>query len=54
MKPEWARSVRDQCERVGVAFFFKQWGTYGGDGIRRVKRANGRTLDGCTYDHMPA
>jgi protein gp37 len=54
MKQEWARSVRDQCERVGVAFFFKQWGTYGGDGIRRVKRANGRTLDGCTYDHMPA
>jgi DNA-binding CsgD family transcriptional regulator len=44
MKPEWARSVRDQCERVGVAFFFKQWGTYGGNGIRRVKRANGRTL----------
>jgi protein gp37 len=53
MKAEWARSVRDQCGRAGVAFFFKQWGTYGGDGIRRIKRANGRELDGCTYDHMP-
>jgi protein gp37 len=54
MKAEWARSVRDQCARAGVAFFFKQWGTYGDDGIRRIKRANGRKLDGCTYDHMPA
>jgi len=26
MKPEWVQSVRDQCERAGVAFFFKQWG----------------------------
>jgi protein gp37 len=53
MKPEWARSVRDQCEAAGVPFFFKQWGTYGGDGIRRVKRANGRELDGRTYNYMP-
>lgn len=28
MHPEWARSLRDQCEEAGVAFFFKQWGTY--------------------------
>jgi protein gp37 len=54
MRAEWARSVRDQCARAGVAFFFKQWGTYGDDGIRRIKRANGRKLDGCTYDYMPA
>ncbi len=54
MRAEWARSVRDQCDRAGVAFFFKQWGTYGDDGVRRAKQANGRKLDGCTYDHMPA
>ena len=54
MKPEWARSVRDQCEAAGVSFFFKQWGSYGDDGVRRVKRANGRKLDGCTYNYMPA
>jgi protein gp37 len=54
MRPEWARSVRDQCDAVGVPFFFKQWGAYGDDGIRRIKSANGRELDGCTYDHMPA
>ncbi|MEN3123243.1 phage Gp37/Gp68 family protein [Janibacter sp. LM] len=28
MHPEWARSLRDQCEAAGVAFHFKQWGEY--------------------------
>jgi protein gp37 len=54
MKPEWARSIRDQCDARGVPFFFKQWGAYGDDGIRRLKSANGRELDGCIYDYMPA
>jgi len=53
MKPEWARSIRNQCETEGVSFFFKQWGSYGDDGIRRLKSANGRELDGTIYDHMP-
>jgi protein gp37 len=26
LEPGWARSVRDQCQAAGVAFFFKQWG----------------------------
>ena len=29
MHPAWARSLRDQCARAGVPFFFKQWGNYG-------------------------
>jgi protein gp37 len=28
MDPQWARSVRDQCQALGIAFFHKQWGTY--------------------------
>jgi protein gp37 len=28
MHPDWARSLRDQCEAAGVPFFFKQWGAY--------------------------
>ncbi|KPU91115.1 hypothetical protein APR50_17300 [Variovorax paradoxus] len=28
MHPEWARSLRDQCEAIGVPFFFKQWGEW--------------------------
>lgn len=27
MRPEWARSLRDQCREAGVPFLFKQWGS---------------------------
>jgi protein gp37 len=47
MKAEWVTSVRKQCERSGVAFFFKQWG-----GAR--KKLAGRTLEGRTYSEFPA
>ena len=46
MEAEWVRSLRDQCRKEGVAFFFKQWG-----GVR--KKQNGRQLDGLTYDEFP-
>lgn len=29
MHPDWARSLRDQCDAAGVPFFFKQWGHFG-------------------------
>lgn len=53
MRPEWARRVRDAAMAQGVTFFFKQWGTWGPDGRRRSKKANGRKLDGRTWDAMP-
>lgn len=28
MHPNWARSLRDQCQAAGVAFLFKQWGEW--------------------------
>lgn len=28
MHPKWARSLRDQCQQIGAAFFFKQWGEW--------------------------
>lgn len=28
MNPDWARSLRDQCNDVGVPFLFKQWGEW--------------------------
>jgi protein gp37 len=46
LKREWVTSIRDQCAKAGVEFFFKQWG-----GVRK-KRA-GRLLDGRTYDGFP-
>lgn len=29
MHPDWARSLRDQCNAAGVPFHFKQWGEWG-------------------------
>lgn len=46
MKPEWVVDIRDQCERAGVPFFFKQWG-----GVNKKK--TGRRLDDRTWDQMP-
>lgn len=46
MRPEWVRSIRDQCRGADVHFFFKQWG-----GV--IKKRAGRELDGQTYDEMP-
>ena len=28
MHPDWARSLRDQCQATGVPFLFKQWGEW--------------------------
>ena len=28
MRPDWVRSLRDQCVAAGVPFFFKQWGEF--------------------------
>ncbi len=46
MEKEWVLSVRDQCARTGVRFFFKQWG-----GVQKSRA--GRELNGRTYDDMP-
>ncbi len=53
MKLEWVEDIRRQCEDANVDFFFKQWGGWGADGKRRSKKANGRLLDGRTWDGMP-
>lgn len=54
MRPEWAERVRQQAQAQGVAFFFKQWGAWGADGVRRGKKANGRMLAGRQWDELPA
>ena len=46
MQAEWATSIRDQCEKHDVAFFFKQWGG-------RNKKAAGRELEGLHHDTFP-
>ncbi len=47
INPDWVIDIQKQCEKSGVAFFFKQWGG-------KNKKAKGRILNGRTYDEMPA
>jgi protein gp37 len=53
MKKEWALSVQKQCEEQNVAFFFKQWGAWGADGVKRSKKSNGRILEGKEWSEYP-
>lgn len=53
MSKEWVLNIKRQCEERGVPFFFKQWGTYGEDGVRRDKKANGCEIDGAKYQEWP-
>jgi len=67
MHPEWARSLRDQCQAAGVAFHFKQWGDWHPDALLYTdtekrcpppnmkvgKHKTGRMLDGRTWDELP-
>ena len=53
MNPEWVQEIYDACQKSGTKFFFKQWGAYGEDGVKRSKKANGRLWQGQTWDGMP-
>jgi len=47
MHVSWPVDIRNQCQRMKVPFFFKQWG-----GPNRKK--TGRKLEGRTWDEIPA
>ncbi len=53
MNKQWVISLRDECKKQKVAFFFKQWGMWGADGKKRAKKANGRLLNGKIWDEYP-
>ncbi len=53
MKEAWVLNIRKQVEEQGIRFFFKQWGTWGSDGIKRNKHANGKLLKGEIIQEMP-
>ena len=46
MKKEWVISIRNQCRKAEIPFFFKQWG-----GVS--KKQHGRKLLGKTWNEMP-
>jgi protein gp37 len=53
MREEWVRNIKNQCENQNISFFFKQWGTWGSDGKKRSKYANGKLLDGKIIQNFP-
>ncbi len=53
MQESWVTAIKSQADKVQAAFFFKQWGTWGADGIKRSKKTNGRMLRGRIYDAFP-
>ena len=53
MKEEWVLSIKEQAEKSDIAFFFKQWGTWGSDGIKRSKKKNGKLLAGKLSQNSP-
>ena len=65
MHPDWARSLRDQCQSAGVPFFFKKWGEYSPnvtvfqdgvwqyDPVKVGKKRAGRLLDGKLWEEWP-
>lgn len=53
MQSKWVEKIKTQCEKENVLFFFKQWGGWGADGIKRNKKDNGRLLYGKVWNDKP-
>nr|WP_319510602.1 phage Gp37/Gp68 family protein [uncultured Draconibacterium sp.] len=49
----WVENVKKQCDANDVAFFFKQWGTWGADKVKRNKKENGKELNGKIWQNYP-
>jgi len=53
MDKKWAVNIKEQCEKFNIAFFFKQWGTWGADKVKRNKKLNGKKLEGKVCQKFP-
>jgi protein gp37 len=53
IKEIWVEEIFKQCKQQDVAFFFKQWGTWGADEIKRSKKANGRKFKDRFWNEYP-
>lgn len=53
MDKEWVLNIKQQCDDKDIAFFFKQWGTWGADKIKRNKKLNGKEIDGKVWQEFP-
>lgn len=53
MHKDWVINIFNICKKDNIPFFFKQWGTYGSDGIKRNKLRNGRILFNKSWNEKP-
>ena len=53
MEKSWVLNIKQQCEKQDIAFFFKQWGTWGADKVKRNKKLNGKEIDGQIWQQFP-
>ena len=53
MDENWVLNIKKQCEDIDIAFFFKQWGTWGADKVKRNKKENGKILSGKVWHEYP-
>lgn len=53
MDKSWVLNIKQQCENRDIAFFFKQWGTWGADKVKRNKKLNGKEIDGQIWQQYP-
>ena len=53
MKEQWVLNIQTQCLEQNIAFFFKQWGTWGADGVKRNKQKNGKLLNNKVHHTYP-
>ncbi len=54
MKEEWVLNIKAQAHVNNIPFFFKQWGTWGQDGVKRNKKVNGKLLQGEIIQELPS
>ena len=53
MDEKWVLNIKAQCASKDIAFFFKQWGTWGADKVKRNKKLNGKILEGQVWQQYP-
>jgi len=49
----WVESLVQQCERQNVHLYWKQWGSYGPDGVYKGKANTGCLINGRSYLSFP-
>lgn len=52
MKEAWVLDLKNQCDKLGIPFFFKQWGAWK-DGKKSSAKANGCLLQGQVVQDFP-